>query len=246
MLAIPALDIRDGRCPPPPGGEPAPASAWLDDPVQVARRWIAAGFTRLHLADRDVAVDAPDSPDNGEALRAILRDTAVPVQVLELAGEDTAIDRWLADGAEWVVVGARAFEDPAWLAEATELAPGRIIPALEVRDRRVGSRGWRREARREILDLVAELSAFPLGGLLVSARRQEGRTLHTDLALFEDIAAEVAYPVVAWDCAASLNDLRNLEACGVAAAVLGATFDFAECEPRLVAEEFAEPRSPSA
>lgn len=51
MLAIPAIDLRDAHCVQLVGGDYEQEAVRLDDPVQVARRWIAAGFSRLHVED---------------------------------------------------------------------------------------------------------------------------------------------------------------------------------------------------
>ena len=146
----------------------------------------------------------------------------------------------LDQGAEWVVVGTRAVEDPDWLAKVADLAPGRIIVAADVRERLVVTNGWSVGTQREILDLVSEFDGLPLAGLLVTAVHREGSMDGPDLALMEDLADRSAWPVIASGGIGSMNDLRNLEERGMAAAVLGMALYTDTLDARVVAEEFAE------
>ena len=237
MLAIPAIDLRDTHCVQLVGGDYAAEAVRLDDPVQVARRWIAAGFSRLHVVDLDAATG---NGDNRELVRDILRHSAVPVQVGGGVRDDDGLHALLDDGADWVVVGTRGVEDPSWLAEQAALAPGRIILAADVRDRAVVTKGWAARSTRTITDLISELSGAPLAGLLVTAVHREGKMEGTDLPLMEEVAEDSPWPVIASGGIGSMTDLRNLEDRGVHAVVLGMALYTNALDPRVVAEEFAE------
>ena len=55
MLAIPAIDLRDGKVVQLVGGDYANEAVRLENPVEIAREWVRAGFTRLHCVDLDAA-----------------------------------------------------------------------------------------------------------------------------------------------------------------------------------------------
>lgn len=237
MLAIPAVDLRDGRCVQLVGGDYAKEAVRLEDPVEVARRWVALGFARLHLVDLDAATGRGS---NAETLREILRDTTVPAQLGGGVRTSEGVQEWLDAGANWVVVGTRGVEDPDWLAEEASLNPGRIILAADVRERKVVTKGWAATSSRDIEELIDELVALPLGGILVTAVHKEGLLQGTDLPLMEAVAERAPWPTIASGGISSLQDLRNLEDRGVAAAVLGMALYTDAIDPRLVAEEFAQ------
>jgi len=236
MLAIPAIDLRDAHCVQLVGGDYSKEAFRDDDPLGVARRWIAAGFTRLHLVDLDAATG---KGDNRELLRDLLQAATVPVQVGGGVREDEDITTWLREGAEWVVIGTRGVEDPDWLAEQADAAPGRLILAADVRDRRVVTRGWAASTQRTVHDLCADLAGAPLAGLLVTAVHKEGKLQGTDLPLMEEVATVSPWPVIASGGIGTMQDLRNLEDRGVAAAVLGMALYTDALDARVVAEEFA-------
>ena len=55
MLIIPAIDLKDGRCVRLQQGRMDTATVFSDDPVAMARHWVAQGGSRLHVVDLDGA-----------------------------------------------------------------------------------------------------------------------------------------------------------------------------------------------
>lgn len=237
MLAIPAIDLREAHCVQLVGGDYDNEPVRLDDPVDVARRWVAAGFTRLHVVDLDAATGRGH---NRDVIGDLLRAATVPMQVGGGVRDRATVTELLDQGAEWVVAGTRAVEDPEWLARMAELAPGRVILAADVRERRVVTSGWSVGTQRDILDVVRELDAVPLAGLLTTAVHREGSMDGPDLSLVEDLVETSPWPVIASGGIGSMNDLRNLDERGVAAAVLGMALYTDALDARVVAAEFAE------
>lgn len=235
MLAIPAIDLRDGRCVQLVGGDYDQEAVRRDDPLEVARQWVAAGFSRLHLVDLDAATGRGS---NRALIRELLQQSGVPAQVGGGIRDEEAIDTLLDDGADHIVIGTRGVEDPRWLEEQAERTPGRLILAADVRGRRVVSRGWAEDTPHDILDLIQELRDLPLAGLLVTAVQQEGRMQGTDLPLMADVADISPWPVIASGGVGSMQDLRALEDRGIAAVVLGMALYTDALDPRVVAEEF--------
>lgn len=237
MLAMPALDLRDGRCVQLVGGDYDREQLRLDEaPLEVARRWVREGFTRLHVVDLDAATGRGD---NADVVRDLLGGLEVPLQVGGGIREDDAVDRWFAEGSDRVVVGTRGVEDPAWLAARAAAFPGRIVLAADVSGHQVLTRGWSSSTSRNVLDLLSELRHIPLAAVLVTAVHREGRMEGIDLHLVEDVVDVSAWPVIASGGIKDINDLRNLEQRGAAAAVLGMALYTGALDARLVAEEFA-------
>ena len=55
MIAIPAVDLRDGACVQLVGGSYDDEQIRLPDPAKVALRWAELGFAHLHVVDLDAA-----------------------------------------------------------------------------------------------------------------------------------------------------------------------------------------------
>ena len=237
MIAIPAVDVRAGACVQLVGGSYAQERVRLDNPSGVARDWTQIGFKRLHIVDLDAATGVGS---NLPVIEEILRDATVDVQVGGGVRSTDAIEQLFRAGADRVVVGTRAIEDPAWLADVAALYPGTIVVATDVRGRRVVTRGWVRTLPVDVLDVVEELNAHPLGGILVTAVELEGRMRGPDLSLMEDVAEKSDFPIIASGGVTTMNDIRALEHRGVSAVVLGMALYTGALDARAVAQEFGE------
>jgi phosphoribosylformimino-5-aminoimidazole carboxamide ribotide isomerase len=241
MIAIPAVDLRAGRCVQLVGGDYAQERVRLDDPVEVAREWVRAGFARLHVVDLDAATGRGSNRALiGELLRAVARETggAVPVQVGGGVREEEDIAALLDEGAAAVVVGTRAVEDEAWRETMALRYPGQLVLAADVRGRQVVTRGWSSTSTLEVGELVRDCAGLPLAALLVTAVQLEGRMEGTDLPLMEELAEQAAAPLLASGGVASADDLRALAHRGVAGAVLGMALYTGALDARHTAEEF--------
>lgn len=237
MIAIPAVDLRDGACVQLVGGSYENERIRLDAPREVARQWEHYGFKRLHIVDLDAATG---HGSNLELVRGLLSDASVPVQVGGGVRSSEALEDLLEAGATNVVIGTRAIEEHDWLAEITARHPGQIIIACDVRERRVTTRGWVRTLPMDVLDVVEEMNAFPLAGLLVTAVHLEGQMQGTDLPLMEDVAESSNFPVYASGGVSSMQDLRALEHRGLAGVVIGMALYTGALDPVVVAGEFGE------
>lgn len=237
MIAIPAVDLRDGACVQLVGGSYAAERVRLEDPVEVARTWERHGFVRLHVVDLDAATGRGS---NATRVHAILSHTSLPVQVGGGIRSSSAVEEFLEAGADRIVAGTRAIEEPEWLAELADRHPGEIIVACDVRERRVTTRGWATTLPLDVLDLMEELSRLPLGGVLVTAVHREGQMAGADLPLMEDVVEIAPFPVYASGGVATMQDLRALEHRGVAGVVIGMALYTGALDPLAVAAEFAE------
>jgi phosphoribosylformimino-5-aminoimidazole carboxamide ribotide isomerase len=236
MIAIPAVDLRDGACVQLVGGEYDAERVRLDDPLAVARSWQRYGFTRLHIVDLDAATGRGS---NREIVRELISHGGLPVQVGGGLRSTESVDDVLREGAARVVVGTRALEDLEWLGELAHAYPNEIVLAADVRDRRVVTRGWARTLPRTILDIVEEVASLPLAAILVTAVHREGQMAGTDLALMEDVAEAASAPVIASGGIATMGDLYALEDRGIAGAVLGMALYTGALDPWSVADQFA-------
>jgi phosphoribosylformimino-5-aminoimidazole carboxamide ribotide isomerase len=235
MLAIPAIDLRDGCVVQLVGGAYDREEVRLDDPRRIARQWALAGFTRLHAVDLDAATGRGS---NRDLLTQLLYDGAAAYQVGGGVRTEDDARTLLEAGAASVILGTRALEDPDWLVRMAHEHPGHCMLAADVRERKVTTRGWAKTLAQDILSVVDEVAGLPLAGLLVTAVHREGRMEGTDLPLMEDVVDASPFPVFASGGISSMADLRALEERGVAAAVIGMALYTGALDPRVVAEEF--------
>jgi phosphoribosylformimino-5-aminoimidazole carboxamide ribotide isomerase len=234
MIALPAVDLREGACVQLVGGQYENERVRLPDPVAVAEEWRAAGFSELHVIDLDAATGRGS---NREVVRRLVaRD--IPTQVGGGVRDETAIRELLDLGAARVIVGTRALKDPVWLHQMAERFPNRLVAALDVQGRAPVVHGWQEALELDLLEVLGDWSALPLAGILMTAVHQEGRLQGPDLELMQSAGTVARVPLQASGGIRSLDDLRALSRIGIRASVLGMSLYTQTLDPRLVAEEF--------
>jgi phosphoribosylformimino-5-aminoimidazole carboxamide ribotide isomerase len=235
MIAVPAIDLRDGACVQLVGGDYRAERVRWPDPVAVAEGWRAAGFTRLHLVDLDRATDRGD---HRELIARIARIEGLAVQVGGGLRTDDAVAEVLQWGATSAVVGTRAIEDPAWLDRVARRWAGQVVLAADVRGRRLATRGWAESAATDLDDLWPRLEDLPLAGVLVTAIHLEGRLNGPDLPLIAAAVAATRHPIQASGGIARLEDLDQLRRAGAAKAIIGMALYTGHLASQRVAREF--------
>jgi phosphoribosylformimino-5-aminoimidazole carboxamide ribotide isomerase len=237
MIAVPAVDLREGRCVQLVGGRPEEERVSLPDPEEVARRWWETGFAWLHVVDLDAALGRGH---NRERVEALCHATPAQVQVGGGLRDDEAVARVLDAGARRAVVGTRAVEDRTWLEALAVRHPDRIVVAADVRDGRVLRKGWTEASRLEVEAFVGKLDALPLAGVLCTDVGREGRMAGVDGPMTRAVVEATRHPVVASGGVATLHDLELLDDLGAAAAVLGMALYTEALDPGLVARRYGD------
>lgn len=235
MIAAPAVDLKGGRCVQLVGGRPEDVRVSLPDPVAVARHWASLGFGSLHVVDLDAALGGGD---NRAVVARVATATGAVTQVGGGVRDERRLRELLAGGADRVVVGTRAVDDPSWLREVAYRHPDRIVVAADIREGRVLRRGWTEESGTEVASLLAAVADIPLAGVLCTDVAREGRMEGIDLASMADIVDRSAHPVWISGGITTLEDLAALDELGAHGVVLGMALYTGTLDPATVAERY--------
>ena len=219
MIVYAAIDLRGGRVVQLVGGRPEDERVSLPDPPGVARRWIDAGFTALHVVDLDAAL-GPGS-NAGAVDLVIAASSGARVQVAGGVRTTERVEALLDAGADTVVVGTRGVQEHAWLEEIAARWPGRIVLAADVLGDDVVIRGWTAAAGVTVAELLGGIAALPLAGVLVTDVAREGQMTGADAARFRHLSAMSPHPVLASGGIAGADDLAALARTGVAGVIVG-------------------------
>jgi phosphoribosylformimino-5-aminoimidazole carboxamide ribotide isomerase len=188
--------------------------AQAGDPIELARRFAAAGARRIHLVDLDGARSGRVRPE----LVARVAETVAPALLQASGGIRSLADAeaLLAAGADRVIVGTAAFPDPGpWAAALGE----RLVVALDVRDGRVRTAGWTAEGL-ELDDAIGRCLAAGVTRVHCTAIDRDGTLTGPDLALVVAVAASGLH-VLAAGGVRSPADVAALADAGAEAVVVG-------------------------
>jgi len=237
MIAVPAVDLREGRCVQLVGGRPEEERVSRPDPVAQAMEWWETGFGTLHIIDLDAALSLGD---NRSSVRQIVQATKAEIQVGGGIRNRETIREVLALGADRVIVGTRAIDDPEWLRSVAEEFPDRITVAADIRDGRVVKKGWTESSGFAVLDFVGSLDSLPIAGILCTDVSREGQMKGIDLPGATAVVEGTRHPVWISGGVTTLDELRALDRAGAAGAVLGMALYTGVLPPSEVAREFGK------
>jgi phosphoribosylformimino-5-aminoimidazole carboxamide ribotide isomerase len=237
MIVTPAVDLRSGKCVQLVGGSYDAQAIEIDDPVEVALNWEAAGFRTLHVVDLDAATGRGE---NVGVIERILSAVKSEVQVGGGIRSTEQVEMMLASGARRVVVGTRAVQDSDWLSEIASSYPDRIVVAADIRDRAIVTHGWTGDVEEKLELAIARLTGMPIAALLVTAVHKEGLMEGPDLQLMQDVVRESKVPVQASGGIGSMTDLRSLAGIGVASTIVGMALYTGKLNAIELAGEFKE------
>jgi phosphoribosylformimino-5-aminoimidazole carboxamide ribotide isomerase len=223
LIIYPAIDLRGGSVVRLAQGDPKRQTIYDADPAGVARRWIDAGVTWLHVVNLDGAFGDADWPSR-RALQAIRR----------AAGERACIQfggglRALADiegaldvGVDRVVLGTAAVERPKLVTAAlARYGPERIVVGIDARAGRVRIRGWTEEAGTTPLALARTLVEAGLRIAIYTDIARDGVRTGVDVAATHKLAEVTGLEVIASGGVASLEDIRRVREAGLAGVIVG-------------------------
>jgi phosphoribosylformimino-5-aminoimidazole carboxamide ribotide isomerase len=218
MIVTPAVDLRDGRCVQLVGGSYDRQLISIDDPVAVALQWRDQGFETLHVVDLDAATG---NGSNSEVIERIVEATSATVQVGGGMRSEEQIARALELGATRVVIGTRALEDPIWLNSVAVQYEGKLVIAVDVRDRKLLTRGWKESIDTSLEEQFESVNSLPLAAVLVTAVHREGLMQGPDVSLIEEVVGLSAFPVQASGGVTTRSDIESLSAAGAASVIVG-------------------------
>lgn len=222
MLVIPAIDLKEGRCVRLEQGLMDKDTVYSDDPAAQARSWQEQGGELLHLVDLDGAFAGV--PKNRAAIEAIVAAIRIPTELGGGIRDLTTIEAYLALGIGRVILGTVAKENPALVAEACKLFPGRIVVGIDAKDGLVAVRGWADVTAKRASALAQEMEGLGVAAIIYTDIARDGMLQGPNLEATRRLAESLTIPVIASGGVSSLRDIENLmaiEAAGVTGVITG-------------------------
>jgi phosphoribosylformimino-5-aminoimidazole carboxamide ribotide isomerase len=213
LILYPAIDIRDGKAVRLTQGDYDRETAYDDDPVVAARRWVDGGARWLHVVDLDGA--RAGAPVNTEHVRRIVAAVSVPVQLGGGLRDSKKVEEAFSSGAERVVLGTAAVRDPG-MAEAIAAAHGdRVVASVDSRSGKVAAEGWTEASDLGTAEVIAALSDRGVRRFVYTPVDVDGLMQGPDLDSLRDAAKATDGELIYSGGVGSLDDLRALADLGL-------------------------------
>ena len=210
MVIIPAIDVKDGRCVRLKQGDMQDATVYSEDPIAMAKHWLAQGARRLHVVDLNGA--AAGRPKHEAMIRDIVKalDGKVPVQLGGGIRDLDTIEKYLDYGVAYVIIGTAAVKNPGFLSDACTAFSGHVLVALDARDGKVAVEGWSKLTGHDVVDLAKKFEDYGVEAIIYTDIGRDGMLTGVNVDATVRLARELRTPVIASGGLASLNEVQAL------------------------------------
>lgn len=209
LTLYPAIDLKDGQCVRLRRGVMDDATVYSSDPGAQARAWQDAGFAWVHVVDLNGAFAG--RPVNADAVRAILANVAIPVQLGGGIRDIAGIAAWLEAGITRVILGSAAAKNPPLVLEACKRFPGRIAVGIDARDGFVATEGWAETSAMPAAELGLRFEDAGVSAIIYTDIGRDGMLSGLNLEQTVDLAQRLTTPVIASGGVGALADLTALK-----------------------------------
>ncbi|MDE6317463.1 MAG: 1-(5-phosphoribosyl)-5-[(5-phosphoribosylamino)methylideneamino] imidazole-4-carboxamide isomerase [Muribaculaceae bacterium] len=208
---IPAIDIIEGRCVRLSQGDYNALTVYDASPVDMVKRFVDHGFTRIHAVDLDGA--KAGRPCNLSTLEkmAMASDDA---RMEWGGGVKTDIDMrdCVSAGCSYAVIGSVAAREPElfdkWLIEN---GPDMMVLGADLRDGKIAVSGWLGTTDISIDDIVERFIPGGLSQAIVTEISRDGMLQGPAFELYKRIQEK--YPDVDFTVSGGISSLADIEKC---------------------------------
>jgi len=209
VILFPAIDLKGGKCVRLYKGDMAQATVFNDSPGDQAAQFVKAGARWIHVVDLDGAFAGKSV--NADAVRAILKNANVPVQLGGGIRDDAAIASWLDAGVTRVILGTIALKDPDFVKRACKTFPGKIVVGIDARGGHVAVQGWAETSDMKAVDLARKFEDSGVAAIVYTDIDRDGALQGPNVDATVAMAKAVSIPVIASGGVSSLDDLATLK-----------------------------------
>jgi phosphoribosylformimino-5-aminoimidazole carboxamide ribotide isomerase len=224
MHVIPAIDIFHDQCVRLTEGNFAMRTDYSFDPFLMAKRFVNAGATHLHVVDLEGAKEG--CVVNWSSIEKIRQLNNLFLQVGGGVRTEAEAERLIALGIDRVIVGSIALRSfDVFQRWCVRFGSDRFCIAVDVKDGFLATDGWQEVGSKTIEEILPQFLEIGVRCFLSTDIRRDGTLSGPNIALYSSLVK--AFPNVEWIASGGVrshDDLRALEHAGVAGVVIGKAF----------------------
>ncbi len=216
---IPAIDIRGGKCVRLYQGDFNLETVFSNDPLEMALQWQSLGATRLHIVDLDGA--ATGEPGNLDIISAIASTIFIPIEVGGGIRSVATMEKLLKLGADRVVLGTSAVNNPEMITEACRKFCQAIVVSIDARGGFVATHGWKKATEISVVNFARSLVDLGVRRFVYTDISRDGTLTEPNYTGLFELMDTTKFPIVASGGISSVMHLKVLKKLGAEGAIIG-------------------------
>lgn len=219
MFVIPAIDIKDGSCVRLMMGDYATAHKVAEDPVATARDFYNQGAAWLHMVDLDGAKDGRRV--NEETILKVRGAVTMKIEVGGGIRDLEAVEFYLKNGIDRVILGSAAVKNPAFVKEAVRKYGERVAVGIDAKDGIVRAEGWTDDAEVGFVELAKRMEDIGVSKIIFTDISKDGMLSGPNLNQLDELKTAVSCDIIASGGVGNLKDIINLAELDIYGAIAG-------------------------
>ncbi len=179
MIVLPAIDLRGGKAVRLLRGEYDNMTVYGENPVAVAASFAEAGAANLHVVDLDGALSG--NTDNMAMIKSIIADTKMSVEVGGGIRNEERVYTYLSMGAERVILGTVAAENPAFAEEMVKKYGAHIAVGADVKNGEIATHGWTKTTGTDVHTFMKMMENMGVATVICTDVSRDGALMGTNM-----------------------------------------------------------------
>ena len=207
MKIFPAIDIKDKKCVRLIKGDFENKTEYETSPIDQASKYKDHGFKNLHIVDLDGALTGETI--NLDIIEEIVTKFDLKIEIGGGVRTFESIQKYIASGAEKVILGSAAIKDKNFLKEACSKFQNKIALGLDAKDGYLSVSGWTKNSNQLTIDFLKEVNDFGVSRLIYTDINKDGTKSSPNFKETEQIAKISNCPVIISGGVSSIDDVKK-------------------------------------
>lgn len=221
MQIIPAIDIIDGKCVRLTEGDYDTKKIYNEHPLEVAKQFEDAGFSRVHVVDLDGA--KAGKVRNWKVLEAVAGKTSMAVDFGGGIKTTEDVDIVFNAGARWATIGSLAVKNEAafvqWL---QQYGADKFMLGADVRNEKITIGGWLETTDINIIDFIGNYLQQGVQQIFCTDVSKDGKLEGPATELYQKIRETYpALAIIASGGVSNIGDVAALAETGCGGVIIG-------------------------
>lgn len=219
MQIYPAIDIKNGQCVRLKQGRFDDMTVYGNDPLGIARKFVAAGATYLHVVDLDGA--RMGSGYNQEAIKKIIDTFNIPVQTGGGIRTMRDIEERIAIGVSRVILGTTAVSNAEIVKEAVKIYGDKIAVGIDAVNGRVAIQGWEKVSEVSAMELCKQMKDFGVKTIIYTDITKDGMMVGPNIEATKEIIDATGINIITSGGISAMMDIEKANQIGSHGVIIG-------------------------
>lgn len=215
------MDLIGGHCVRLRGGDFLQKTSYSSDPLEIARKFEAIGFKRLHMVDLDGAKTG--SPKHFNVLEKVAGQTNLSIDFSGGIKTRKDVNIVFEKGADYVAIGSMAVKNKLLFFKIIEeIGAEKILLGVDVRNEQLAIAGWLEQTNVNVFDFLEEMVNRGVTNIFCTDIGRDGMMTGPSIELYKKIINRFSsINLIASGGVSDPNQLNDLERIGCMGAIVG-------------------------